>query len=537
MLTESQMKLNSLLESVSDNLDISPSKYQQAVDRYTSVGTWLDADNSPLKSYLPRIFPQGSFRLGTVTRPWRDGREAEFDIDLVCNLAISKKTTPPKVLKEMVGGRLKANQMYQNMLDDEGRRCWKLEYTEDDGIAFHMDILPSLPEDKETIDIYKSHGFEAAKYADKSIAITHTEDQKSYGWVSSNPEGFALWFDEQCRTVPNYPLVRQTAKSRIFSRSESIYARVENVPDLLVRTPLQRVVQILKRHRDVYFSGRSNESCKPISMIITTLAASLYEGEPDLLSALTNIVAKIRNNVVPANDACFEEAHRQVMNKQLIYRDNHGTWQIKNPVNPAENFADRWNEDDSAKAKAFFQWVEALSEHLSEKCLSEPNSSEKISDILLRGNITSEAVTSTRKTGLPSPFDVAHRQHPQWPLALSQKYVVNVRGKWQKNGFRPIELSGQPFTSPLLEKWGNLIYEAQTNVPKPFVVHWQVVNTGDEATKARCLRGEFNSGEVSHSGLRRKEETRYSGMHWIECFIEKNGVCVAKSGEFAINIR
>ena len=38
-------------------------------------------------------------------------------------------------------------------------------------------------------------------------------------------------------------------------------------------------------------------------------------------------------------------------------RNPDGTWYIQNPVNPGENFADRWHEDNNLKAQAFFQWV------------------------------------------------------------------------------------------------------------------------------------------------------------------------------------
>ena len=48
----------------------------------------------------------------------------------------------------------------------------------------------------------------------------------------------------------------------------------------------------------------------------------------------------------------------------LIQRMRDGKWYIGNPVNPAENFADRWHEDNHARARAFFQWVEALQEDL-----------------------------------------------------------------------------------------------------------------------------------------------------------------------------
>lgn len=410
MLTENQKKMNLLLESISDKLDIPPSKYQLAVDRYTAVGNWLDDDNSPLKLFSPRIYPQGSFRLGTVVRPWKDGKEAEYDIDLVCYLDREKKSISPRVLKTLVGDRLKDNKTYLSMLDEEGRRCWTLEYAEADDIAFHMDVLPAIPEDEEIISILESYGDDAAQYAEKSIGITHTEDKKSYEWKSSNPEGYALWFDECCRISPDFNSFQKTAKARIFNENRTVYASVDQVPDQLVRTPLQRAIQILKRHRDVYFAGRTNESHRPISMIITTLAASFYEGEADVLSALNKIVAKIAIHAELVKNLFFKVAEASRGNRRVIYRDPDGTWQIKNPVNPDENFADRWNDkkDGSARATSFFQWVEAVSEHFSERRFNETNSNDKISNMLLHGIVPAISaptiLKSEPKSTTPEPI-------------------------------------------------------------------------------------------------------------------------------------
>ncbi|MDR0609252.1 MAG: hypothetical protein LBG58_04020 [Planctomycetaceae bacterium] len=63
--------MNSLLKEIVEKLDISPSKYQQAVERYESVGNWLDAESSELKPFNPKVFPQGSFRLGTPKTKYR----------------------------------------------------------------------------------------------------------------------------------------------------------------------------------------------------------------------------------------------------------------------------------------------------------------------------------------------------------------------------------------------------------------------------------------------------------------------------------
>ena len=70
----------------------------------------------------------------------------------------------------------------------------------------------------------------------------------------------------------------------------------------------------------------------------------------------------------------------------------------------------------------------------------------------------------------------------------------------------------------------------------PYEVHWQVVNTGAEAYKANGLRGGFYKGTTETHGTVRKENTEYKGKHWIECFIVKDGICCARSGEFVVNI-
>jgi hypothetical protein len=80
------------------------------------------------------------------------------------------------------------------MLDDEGRRCWTLNYAEQDGIGFHMDILPSVPEDKQTIDAISVAG--SIQYVCHAIAITNKSDNSEYGWFSSNPSGYAEWFNQ-----------------------------------------------------------------------------------------------------------------------------------------------------------------------------------------------------------------------------------------------------------------------------------------------------------------------------------------------------
>jgi hypothetical protein len=87
-----------------------------------------------------------------------------------------------------------------------------------------------------------------------------------------------------------------------------------------------------------------------------------------------------------------------------------------------------------------------------------------------------------------------------------------------------------------LPKNSSLLFQAETDVPTPYTVHWQVVNTGLEAANANSLRGGFDVGLVEKGSIERKESTSYSGAHTIECFVVKNNYLVARSGAFIVNI-
>ncbi len=62
-----------------------------------------------------------------------------------------------------------------------------------------------------------------------------------------------------------------------------------------------------------------------------------------------------------------------------------------------------------------------------------------------------------------------------------------------------------------------------TNCPKPYRIFWKVKNVGPEAERRDQIRGQIVEKEntiVEHSN--------FYGNHYIECYIVKDGVCVAK---------
>lgn len=308
-----------------EELDMPDSAYEAAANRYHDLGKWLsDKARSQSAQYSPSVFPQGSFRLGTAIKPWK--RE-DYDLDLVCNLAagMTTATWTQEKLKQLVGADLNAYREERGIQDklEEKRRCWRLNYQ--DALKFHMDTLPSIPHAENTRRILQERMIKAGTpealshdVAELALAITDNKHpqyrQISADWRISNPEGYARWFESRMRQA------QKLLESRAYMEKA---AKVEDLPVYRWRTPLQRAVQILKRHRDVMFE--KNPDGKPISIIITTLAARAYGGEPDIPTALERILSTMGALVSQSRP------------------------RVPNPVNPIEDFADRWGTSEGLR--------------------------------------------------------------------------------------------------------------------------------------------------------------------------------------------
>ena len=64
---------------------------------------------------------------------------------------------------------------------------------------------------------------------------------------------------------------------------------------------------------------------------------------------------------------------------------------------------------------------------------------------------------------------------------------------------------------------------ASTTVPAPYKVLWKVKNVGPEAQRRNDVRG-----QILDRGNSITENTRFYGNHYIECYIIKDGYCVAR---------
>lgn len=334
---EQKIQFNEILEGLGKNLDISETQYNAVAKSYEAVGLHLAKHDSPLGKYDPEILPQGSFMLGTMIQPIHE--DDDLDVDLVCQLVGKQDTWTQFDLKQAVGEQLKTNGTYKKMLrEPDGRRCWTIDYSED--ANYHLDILPCIVDSGYRILLEKA--FSATDQAEANtlaLRITdNTEDNyetetNHLNWLKSNPFGYARWFFNQA--------------SLDFVKAELLSEAIQPIPSYSKeRLPLQRVIQILKRHRDMMFDGDED---KPVSIIITTLASRAYQKETNIIDALLNVTSSMRDLVIEK------------------YSTKHGKYikWVENPVNSEENFADKW-VDNPKRQTNFYNWIAQVQKDLAE---------------------------------------------------------------------------------------------------------------------------------------------------------------------------
>lgn len=338
-----------------EGLDIPQSLYTKAIEHYKAVAAFLQE-----RGIDSDIYPQGSYSLGTVVRPYRDSENAAYDLDAVCEIKINKSDTTPEEIKKMIGDALKSDGTYRKMLQPEWDKCWTLEYADINGIGFSVDIVPAVAEEDVILkNALGAEGVDSAVY-DSQIAITHKNGEE-YTWRTSNPKAYQNWFKKLNESFAQAEKQRMIRKhdNRQFVLNEST---VEKIPETQERSALQRVIQIVKYHADVYYTKGNIKKYKSASVIVTTLIALIAQGaDPalDVFPLLSYIVGQLEiyGENLSLTESMFAERYE---NKNIIKRIA-GQWILNNPLNPSENLVDSWNQEPR-KAQYFFQWIKILKE-------------------------------------------------------------------------------------------------------------------------------------------------------------------------------
>ncbi|WP_297494687.1 nucleotidyltransferase [Acidocella sp.] len=301
-----------VLERLCELIEPTDTQKDTAKDRYEAVGRWL-ADAPQYLFSAARISPQGSFALGTAIKPLRG---LEYDVDLLCRFTAFASRLGPAQLKQTLGNRVWDNEAYRPILH-EMPRCWRLNFAGE----FHLDITPSIPNPN------CRNGGELVP------------DKKLRTWKATNPSGYLALFEKRAALLPRMRM-QKAMESLAAMDSRAI---VDPFPDHTgFKGILRRIVQLLKRHRDIYFEN-ADESLRPISVILTTLAARAYEfcighfvfdSEFDVLLEVVRAMPYFIEN-------CTVNSIPQ--------------WRIDNETTEGENFAEKWNVH-SERAASFFEW-------------------------------------------------------------------------------------------------------------------------------------------------------------------------------------
>lgn len=322
-------------------LDITPTMRKDAEGKYQAIATYLQSNGIECN-----IYPQGSFALGTVVRPL--DKDA-FDLDTICEISVDKSNTTARETKESVGKVLLDSERYGDVIEYE--TCWTKEYANE----FNIDIVPAVDEERVKKEYLVAKSILNKDLAEQSIAITKGTES-NYRWSTSNPKGYREWFGNINRPFLQYD--RKNKRQVIFAENRALFDSVEEIPESDERSALQVAIQILKRHRDVYFlTLNDDKENRPISAIITTIAAGIAQGLPYNLSPF-ELLGKIAETLkIYAKLDTMEQIRftQQYASLNLIRRDN-GQWRLLNPVNPDDNLLDSWNTS-TGRAKAFFKWI------------------------------------------------------------------------------------------------------------------------------------------------------------------------------------
>ncbi len=245
------LSLDELLELSCEELQLSPTLHAAADEHYHAVARWLNADRSPLQGLHPEIYPQGSFLIGTTTKPIHRN---EYDLDFVCQMQLDHSRHSALAVLLLLEEWLREHGTYGPMVEPL-KRCVRLNYAGN----FHMDILPAAPE------------------RPMNGTRIRVPDRKIQDWTFSDPKGFGAWF----RTRGAQYLLEKRADAEPIPR----YQAVEE------KNPLQRAVQLAKRARDVFF-GNDTDSA-PRSIVLTTLMGHAYGGQRSTAHALHDLLSSM----------------------------------------------------------------------------------------------------------------------------------------------------------------------------------------------------------------------------------------------------
>lgn len=199
---------------------------------------------------------------------------------------------------------------------------------------------------------------------------------------------------------------------------------------------------------------------------------------------------------------------------------------LEDPSCSGTYFNHRWDqlqyENFRAKVSLYSEWVaEAYDEPDRQKSITawQRVFGKSFKTPTAVSTIASAAIERTDEAPILLPRAPKEQYIEELGFTRVLSHTVKITATVEKKaGFR----SGPLRSFGLIGKQRKLRFTASTDVPGPFELYWKVRNVGPEA--ADQLRGEL----IKDAGaMTRTETTLYSGRHYVEAYVVKDGQVLA----------
>ena len=314
-----------VLMNIVQKISLTPAQYDLITDRYSNLQAILNvAEDAILKD--AHIFVQGSIGLKTTIKPApeAEGDMANVDADAIVLLPNAQNVDSKEVLDALTR-RFEEGTRTSTPIKPL-RRGIRIVYA-DENPGFHIDVTPARNA--------RGNG-QSAGYGNLEVPDRET------GWKCSTPRDYSLWLENLAKL--EIQIIRKMAGDKVLMES----ATQDPLPlyeDYAENNPLRATIKLLKRHRDQWALNSESPEYRPISAVITTLAAKAYEKvyKESQAQALRPIEAIIKIIAYMP---------------QFITQVDEG-FAVLNPKDSGENFAEKWNRpngEGESYREAFFAW-------------------------------------------------------------------------------------------------------------------------------------------------------------------------------------
>jgi hypothetical protein len=369
--------VNALLLSVAQKVQLPPSSYRLAADRYETLGQHLERESGTLRGLVRKIYPQGSVAIGAVVSSKFE--TDEFDVDVMIELGIAK-ATPATVLDTLYHAiRGERGSRYYSMTTRK-TRCVTVDYDE-----MHIDFTPAVRrvDPRERVS---------------TIFHAHEDDPPAEHYAPvANPWGFANWFEAQMPAARLF--MEQVLRKRADPLPDTEELNEKSLPLI--------ALQLIKRWRNKCYDQRGVR--RPPSVLLTCYVAQNAGVRAGLLEEL---IAQVRYILNEFETHDREERRVEVMNPAC---------------DDLDCFTDRWPEKASDQA-LFLQDLRKFAVALAE--LANPQTMARYQEIL--GQLFGERATKAVMESFASRFGHAaisgslHHRPESGATALRESGIARV---------------------------------------------------------------------------------------------------------------